>query len=247
MRRLAALLACSPLALLSATPTPNHGLHSPPQPPPTDSPDLAIIDAIADHYGPVIFDHKVHVGMAAMGDDCRTCHHQTEADAPVTACAECHASTADIATFSRPSLKGAFHRQCLGCHREWSHANGCVSCHEESPGRSSDHTSPDPTDTFDAPHADVVARGTYLYTTTHQALPTVTFHHDDHTQVFGLRCADCHRDASCGACHGPEAAPPRRQPRADLLLLPRQPELRQVPRSRRATRFLPRRRHRLES
>ncbi|MFN3695286.1 MAG: cytochrome c3 family protein, partial [Ignavibacterium sp.] len=28
-----------------------------------------------------------------------------------------------------PDLKGAYHRQCMDCHREWSGETGCNSCH----------------------------------------------------------------------------------------------------------------------
>jgi hypothetical protein len=52
------------------------------------------------------------------------------------------------------------------------------------------------------------ARTTYLYQTANQAMPVVTFHHADHAEVFGLKCADCHGGSSCGQCHGSRASRP---------------------------------------
>ena len=88
--------------------------------------------------------------MAEMWDGCETCHHYSpttkpsaqalttakahapnQADAAVIpACKSCHSVEVNPTTEIRmPSLKGAYHRQCLNCHREWTQANACVICH----------------------------------------------------------------------------------------------------------------------
>lgn len=204
------LLLLATLALATQAPPPRDAPrrdHFPPVTTRDTGPDTVRIDSIALHYSPVAFDHRLHVSMTELAGDCPTCHHETEPDQPITACSECHASSSDNASFSRPSLKGAFHRQCLGCHREWSQENACASCHEEATGDPQRWIPPDLTDTVDAPHADVLANPCYTYTTGNERLPVVTFHHTDHTLVFGLQCSDCHRGSSCNACHGPEAAP----------------------------------------
>ena len=31
--------------------------------------------------------------------------------------------------------------------------------------------------------------------------PLVTFFHNEHVKLFGIQCADCHKDERCGRCH----------------------------------------------
>ncbi|KAA3635959.1 MAG: hypothetical protein DWP97_03760, partial [Calditrichaeota bacterium] len=85
-----------------------------------DAPDTFLIKEIADLYQPVKFNHKLHADMAQMGTSCATCHHYSPADR-IPPCKECHPAGKDPANLRQPSLKGAYHRQCLSCHREWSH------------------------------------------------------------------------------------------------------------------------------
>ena len=48
---------------------------------------------------------------------------------PILKCSSCHESSRKREDVSIPDLKGAYHRQCMDCHREWSHETGCNSCH----------------------------------------------------------------------------------------------------------------------
>ena len=112
------------------------------------------LDALADLYEPVVFDHATH--MESFG--CSSCHHHTVGDAPVNqSCMPCHAHAeavgqvacgachkrewSDRATdapktpappvyhIDIPRLKGALHLLCLDCHRSQSGPTGCRECH----------------------------------------------------------------------------------------------------------------------
>lgn len=165
-------------------------------------PDVIMLDQVPGCYGAVRFDHRLHVGMSAIGSSCGSCHH-TEAIQP---CRSCHDATTTAVATDRPGLRGAYHQQCLGCHRDWTHENACGFCHTDAnsiagaPGR--------PRTAFKLQEPRASAQQTYVYHTTHPSMPVVTFHHADHTAVFGLNCADCHGGNSCGQCHGPATARP---------------------------------------
>ena len=97
---------------------------------------VLMLDDLVALYQPVPFDHQAHAKMSEMWDGCQTCHHRKPnpatrpADLPATRsqsdaekiprCSACHHATAPDATVGMPSLKGAYHRQCLNCHREWA-------------------------------------------------------------------------------------------------------------------------------
>lgn len=179
---------------------------APPQGPPTTpafrepGPDVAVIDDLVDHYGPVVFDHRLHEQMSEITGDCSNCHHESPTNESITGCAQCHPLKRDQTNLRVPSLKGAFHRQCLSCHKEWSRANSCGFCHQEAgaamhgPEDFGEYTGE--LVTHISPHT------TYTYHTERKGLPVVTFHHEDHVQAFGLSCADCHHDDACERCHG---------------------------------------------
>ena len=100
---------------------------------PTDIPETITLDILSKRYGPVEFSHRYH---AEMADDCASCHHHSEKGA-TPACGECHEPI--IVYHYKGSeretgigLKGAYHRQCLGCHKEMeSGPVGCTDCHEK--------------------------------------------------------------------------------------------------------------------
>ena len=121
-----------------------------------EGPDSVEIDALAQLYEPVAFDHVMHVEV--VGDDCAACHHHSTGT-PVTdsKCAKCHADsgpTDEVACqechpvkrfeaeylkkldddnslyhVGKPGLKGAYHLKCMGCHQEMGAPNGCQDCH----------------------------------------------------------------------------------------------------------------------
>jgi len=116
------------------------------------------LDSLADLFGPVVFDHAMHVELAG---SCGACHHHTTGEAPenpvcarchqageeasAVACKDCHASKRFSAAYlaevasdphryhtGRPGLKGAYHQKCLGCHQESGAPSGCVDCHQRT-------------------------------------------------------------------------------------------------------------------
>jgi len=95
-------------------------------------------------------------------------------------------------------LKGAFHRQCLSCHQDWSHENACNFCHMPAAGFGK---TPPMAIGYHGEAERKQAQDTYVYETRHEPLPVATFHHSDHATKFGLSCVDCHHGASCTDCH----------------------------------------------
>jgi len=119
-----------------------------------DSPEALTIDTLADLYQGVEFDHQMHVDLA---QDCSACHHHTTGTGTIDLyCARCHDSMEEQATvacqdchladpFSAAAiqakgetnhfhvdiygLKGAYHRNCMGCHEQMDGPTGCQDCH----------------------------------------------------------------------------------------------------------------------
>lgn len=80
--------------------------------------DFYILNTIPGVYGSVTLSHKGHI---KRNIECTTCHHILE-EKP-KACKACHYSKN---LKNRPSLKGAYHRKCLTCHKV---KKGCKYCH----------------------------------------------------------------------------------------------------------------------
>lgn len=119
-----------------------------------EAPESVEINILADLYQGVEFDHQMHVGIA---EDCSVCHHHTTGTGTVDPyCARCHSGSAEQASvacqdchlanpFSAEAiqakgeknpfhvdvygLKGAYHRNCMGCHQEMGGPTGCQDCH----------------------------------------------------------------------------------------------------------------------
>lgn len=91
-------------------------------------PDEVLINEIEKEYWPVQFSHRLHAEMTAMDRGCQDCHHFQEVGG-ITACKNCHPPHIADENLEQPGLKGAYHRQCLGCHQDWSHDTQCDICH----------------------------------------------------------------------------------------------------------------------
>ena len=69
---------------------------------------------------------------------CTACHHNSPASATPPPCASCHAARIDPANPGKPSLKAAYHLQCMGCHDGMKVARplktSCASCHKPRTG-----------------------------------------------------------------------------------------------------------------
>ncbi len=200
---------------LAATPT------SQPTSQPSLGPKVVILRTLEDQYEPVPFSHAKHAEMAQMWDGCITCHHHTpdattrpaDDDHPTTQdasaqwprCNGCHAVDAATADIHRPALKGAYHRQCLNCHREWTGENACGNCHAAKNGVKL----PPPTvdDITGRMHPPIKAKEEIAFKSRYEPVAgaNVLFRHDEHAKSFGLRCAQCHRRDTCGDCHASDA------------------------------------------
>jgi hypothetical protein len=185
-------------------------------------PDVVLMKELEDLYEPVPFDHKSHARMAEMWNGCVTCHHRSpevmagpaaapperrtqDASAEIPACKSCH-KPANGHSIKMPGLKGAYHRQCLNCHKDWAHANGCGICHKpKRPNGNPDAPTPDDITGRMHPPAPEPDVTTYRARFTPAAGPNVTFRHKEHTQYFGLKCAACHHRDSCSDCHDASA------------------------------------------
>lgn len=166
--------------------------------------DIVIIDRLVDMYEPVIFAHNLHATMSAISGGCNNCHHFTQSTEDIQSCGTsgCHSETNIVnLKMSKPSLKGAYHRQCMGCHREWSHDTECGFCHAELAEGKSKVAVIDKTDIVGTIHPRIEAEPAYIYHTTYKDGKVVTFHHTDHVELFGLKCTDCHKGDSCSRCH----------------------------------------------
>lgn len=165
-----------------------------------EAPDTLVIGQLAEEYQPVLFDHKLHAEMAVLGQECNTCHHYSPAGR-IPPCRSCH----DIVPLEQeplqPGLKEAYHRQCLSCHREWSHDSKCEVCHlRVAPGNSGSSA---PEQRPDLPTAKIpVSR---VYETSNRTFPIVTFQHVQHIELFDFSCVDCHKNEKCSYCHDPSS------------------------------------------
>jgi hypothetical protein len=165
---------------------------------PKPSPSVVSLGLLSDLYEPVVFNHERHAKMSAMGRGCIVCHHYSPRG-QTPPCKACHGDGANPKNLRQPGLRGAYHRQCLGCHREWNHETACVECHaERRPGVSAMALRND-ADIVGLKHPKVFAQPTYLYVGAVQTM--ATFHHADHVDLFGLKCSDCHVKESCSDCH----------------------------------------------
>lgn len=167
---------------------------------PEQTPELFIIDQINERYGPVYFSHKLHAQMSVMSGGCENCHH-FNTSGPILQCNSCHEASRKRENVSLPDLKGAYHRQCMDCHREWSHETGCNSCHTLKKNLK-DTKQDNIKKKYVGKVHPVVLEPTHIsYQTNSEKGKLVTFYHDDHTKKFGLTCATCHKQENCTKCH----------------------------------------------
>jgi hypothetical protein len=159
-----------------------------------------------DHFGPVPFDHGGHAKWAEIAGGCTVCHHYTPEGAAHPACDSCHEVDNKHEDLRKPGLKGAFHRQCLNCHREWSHETSCDVCHlprvgAEGVAPKAGMATKD--DLLGRMHPPIAAPKEELYKTNFPegSSTQVFFNHERHADAYGLACAECHQGDSCARCH----------------------------------------------
>jgi len=165
------------------------------------SPDIVVLGQLQELYVPVVFSHKLHAEMSEIAGGCTLCHHYTPTKQSHPPCEECHDPGPTEGDLRKPGLKGAFHRQCMSCHREWSHDTECALCHLKKAGGALAPTVEDQSDILGVPHPIIHEPETMVYETGYEKGPVVTFHHEEHIQRFDLSCVDCHREENCSRCH----------------------------------------------
>jgi len=170
-----------------------------------DAPDKITIKIISHKYGPVVFSHKEHAAMAAMGQKCESCHHHNP-PGKILACSTCHDAKSNQPDGQKPSLKAAYHQLCIGCHKSWDTTwqkkTQCETCHAKKGStplevrKLADPTFPE------MKHTDIPS--TFTYKSDNEDAPIVTFHHGAHAQLYINKCETCHTDETCSNCHGPD-------------------------------------------
>lgn len=164
--------------------------------PATNVKAIVKIDTLSQLYQASIFKHKLHAEMSAFSEaGCAACHHNNRTD-EIQACIACHEPSAQRENLAIIGLKGAYHGQCLNCHRSWNHENDCRKCHLEIGEQVTTATA----GRTDMTHfkADILPIKVYE---TDDDRPIVTFYHDAHSDIYGMKCIDCHQNESCRNCH----------------------------------------------
>ncbi len=113
-----------------------------------DIPEKVMIKTLADKYEAVELPHRKIVKKLTEGMDknkmasffhrekgvmCQGCHHNSPMSKKPPRCESCHGKPFDEAQMMRPGLLGAYHQQCMTCHKEMKLEKpaGCTGCHKE--------------------------------------------------------------------------------------------------------------------
>lgn len=159
--------------------------------------NINVVKAEKDIYQKVEFTHRLHAEMSNMAGGCEICHHYNP-PGKVIACRECHENSRIREELSKPDLKGAYHRQCLNCHKSWTAQDDCNFCHLPN-GVSKKKTSK----SLNAArvHKKIDAPEKLIFKSAGYKNSVVTFYHNDHSEVFNIECTKCHNSDACSKCH----------------------------------------------
>lgn len=158
------------------------------------------IDVLSNIFEPVYFEHKLHADMTTMGKSCATCHHYAP-DSLYQACGECHLSKESEASLAMPTLNGAYHRNCLNCHQDWTGDDVCETCHVKRKFSFNPRRSLDATDVLVYKHKEIVVPILFHFVSPDSKQKQVVFHHEEHVDLYRYDCEDCHRQSACTTCH----------------------------------------------
>jgi hypothetical protein len=165
-----------------------------------ESPAYVQLDELEYEYYEVVFNHRLHAEMSAMSGECGDCHHFT-AGRPIGACKGCHPA-GEVKDMKVPSLKAAYHRQCMNCHSAWSGVTSCEMCHVKkvTPAPASEPTrmATTPSRRF---FPEMNQPEKKIWNSTYDGGTIVTFFHRNHSELYGIDCATCHHAEGCGSCH----------------------------------------------
>jgi hypothetical protein len=112
-------------------------------------PDTVTISSISSKYKAVVMPHRKivnvlrnHISNSKVatffhGNDevvCEGCHHHGSVGRHPALCENCHGQPFREDALFTPGLKGAYHRQCLGCHVSMGlqAESNCAVCHKDS-------------------------------------------------------------------------------------------------------------------
>jgi hypothetical protein len=164
-----------------------------------NTPNVVVLNELEYEYEGVVFNHRIHASMSAMGAECSVCHHYSEGG--IIACKECH-MTGGEEHLEQPGLQGAYHRQCMSCHKSWSGGTNCETCHMKKPvpavHEEGTPVEPHPARRF---FRSIEAPEKKVWQSTYGGGTVVTLHHKAHVESYGIDCAACHHAEGCGSCH----------------------------------------------
>jgi len=117
----------------------------------SDIPEEVTINKLADKYEPAVFPHrkivnnliervnKSRMALYFHGNAdviCQGCHHHSPVGEKPPLCESCHGQPFNEDNLFRPGLKGAYHRQCMGCHQQMGIGkdDDCLLCHKMAAG-----------------------------------------------------------------------------------------------------------------
>ena len=169
-------------------------------------PDKIEIGLLENIFKPVLFDHKLHADMTAMGGGCNTCHHHGS-EGVYEPCADCHVSEEENASMTMPTINGAYHRNCLNCHQSWTGDNVCETCHVKKKLRFNIRKKLDSTDLLAHHHKEIVVPNIFNFVSPISKQKPVVFQHKEHVDLYRFKCENCHRQTNCSTCHNYKPAP----------------------------------------
>ena len=170
---------------------------------PEEGPETVVISEMSENYSQVVFSHRIHAQMSDMSTGCTGCHHYNTTG-PIMNCRECHENMRTRDDVSVPDLKAAYHRQCMNCHKQWSHENGCTNqCH--TPKNSNEQLKQ--LDIAGIKHPERSRPPKIIWETNYEQGKVVTFFHNEHNQLFKINCRTCHGQDNCIKCHEAKSTP----------------------------------------
>lgn len=184
---------------------------------PDEGPVIVRMNLLPGLYGEVIFSHKLHAEMSEMTGGCVGCHHYNTTG-PVLKCRSCHPEQRIREDLLIPDLEAAYHRQCLNCHRQWSRSTSCIQCHITSEEEAEQLALKKEIEHKQKQHPKLNQPLKIVYETSYEKGKYATFFHDEHTNLFGAACVDCHKNENCMKCHDVKLKELRNDERPELKL-----------------------------
>ena len=170
---------------------------------PEEGPEEVVINEMSENYSGVVFSHRIHSMMSDMSIGCEGCHHYNTSG-PILNCRKCHENIRDFENVSVPDLKAAYHRQCMNCHKQWSHENGCNNqCHLLK----GSETKLQLQNAAGKKHPNLPEPTKMVWETNYENGKIVTFFHNEHNHLFKISCRTCHSQDNCIKCHESKSAP----------------------------------------